>query len=65
MLVTELSQKSAEELKALAGELEAKLRDARFKIATRQLKNVSEINVARRDLARVKHVQANLSQPKV
>ncbi|MBP9747572.1 50S ribosomal protein L29 [Patescibacteria group bacterium] len=64
MLAKDLSQKSAEELKALAGELEAKLREARFNIATRQMKNVSAVNVIRRDLARVKHAQALISQPK-
>lgn len=61
MIAKDLLQKSAEELKTLASELEAKLRDARFKLATHQLKNVSEVGAMKRDLARVKTVLTQLS----
>ena len=61
MIAKDLLQKSAEELKAMAGELEAKLRDARFKLATHQFKNVGEIRAMKRDLARVKTVLTQLS----
>lgn len=61
MIAKDLTQKSAEELKTLASELEAKLRDARFKLATHQLKNTSEVSAMKRDLARVKTVLTQLS----
>lgn len=61
MIAKDLLQKSVEELKALASELEAQIRDARFKLATHQLKNVKQVAVFKRDLARVKTVLTQLS----
>ncbi len=58
----ELSTKTEQELRQLAGELQATLRDARFKVATRQLKNTSVMMVAKRDFARVQHALSKLSR---
>lgn len=62
MQSTELSTKTEQELRQLAGELQATLRDARFKVATRQLKNTSVMTIAKRDLARVQQALSKLSR---
>ncbi len=61
MLINELRSKTVDELNVLVGEIEAKLRDARFKLATRQFPKVSEIAVWNTDLARVKTVLRSLT----
>ncbi len=60
MLTNDLKQKSVEELNTLAAELAAKIRDAGFRLATRQLTKVSEVAAYKRDLARVKTVLRGL-----
>lgn len=60
MLAKDLKQKSVEELNTLAAELAAKIRDAGFRLATRQLTKVSEVAAYKRDLARVKTVLRGL-----
>ncbi len=54
MLAKDLILKTVDELKTLVAELEAKHRDARFKVSTHQLKKVSEMSALKRDLARIK-----------
>lgn len=60
MLTNDLKQKSVEELNTLVAELAAKIRDAGFRLATRQLTKVSEVAAYKRDLARVKTVLRGL-----
>lgn len=52
----ELRNKSREELVRMVAELEATIRDLRFKTATRQLTKVRDVRKAKRDLARIKSV---------
>ena len=49
----ELAQKTAEELKKMASDARAEIRDMRFKVATRQFTKVRGVCHAKRDLARV------------
>jgi ribosomal protein L29 len=49
----ELSKKTEKELQALLSETREKLREARFKDANKQLKNVREIRVARNVIANI------------
>lgn len=60
MLAKDLKQKSVEELNTLAAQLAANIRDAGFRLATRQLTKVSEVAAYKRDLARVKTVLRGL-----
>ena len=58
--MSELKLKSQDELRRLAQELQEKLRDARFKVATRQLTKVRELRALKKDLARITMI---LTQP--
>jgi ribosomal protein L29 len=49
----ELQKKTEKELQALLSETREKLREARFKDANKQLKNVREIRVARNVIANI------------
>jgi ribosomal protein L29 len=62
MDVTELRNKSAEELTRLAQELRAKLHDAEFSVAMHQSKKVRELRELKRDLARVLTIQQQTSK---
>ena len=53
MTAKELIEKTDAELEREAAELRGKLRDFRFQIASRQLKDVRDVRDAKRDLARV------------
>ncbi|MSR85280.1 50S ribosomal protein L29 [Candidatus Uhrbacteria bacterium] len=53
MNMQELKLKSLDELRRLADELGEKLREARFKVATRQLTKVRQLRVLKKDLARI------------
>lgn len=53
MNAKELTSLNATELSRLATEKRAVLRDLRFKVATRALAKVHEVNVVKRDLARI------------
>ena len=53
MNANELQQKTEKELETLANELRATIRDARFKLAVRQLSKVHTVRDAKRSLARV------------
>ncbi len=50
----ELKKKSDTDLRKILGESCEKLRDLRFKDANKQLKNVREIRIVRRTIARTK-----------
>lgn len=49
----ELQQKTAAELRKLAQDFRAEIRDLRFKVATRQNAKVRNLRHAKKDLARV------------
>lgn len=53
MEIKELKNKSTSELHKLLAEQREKLRDLRFKDANKQLKNVRELRVLKRDVARI------------
>ncbi len=53
MTSTELKQKSTQALEALLAESRDKLREMRFKVAQRQLKNVREVRRLKREVARI------------
>lgn len=53
MHMTELHQKSDQELRGMLGELREKLRRLRFERAANRLKNVQELSRVRQDIARV------------
>ncbi len=53
MTFKELKQKSANELKMMLKENREKLRGLKFDLASRKLKNVHEISVAKKDIARI------------
>lgn len=53
MLINELSIKTEAELEKMIPELKAKLRDLRFRVARRELKNVREIREAKKDIAKI------------
>jgi large subunit ribosomal protein L29 len=53
MKYKELKQKSPTELKKLLTESRDKLRDLRFKVATKQVKNVREIRRVKQQIARI------------
>lgn len=61
MLAKDLTQKTVDELNTLGAEIQTKLRDARFKIGTHQLKKVSEVSLLKRDMARIKTVLRHLA----
>lgn len=58
MKANELRQKSDIELRRMADELRADLRDLRFKIATRQHAKVRTVREAKKRLARIETVLA-------
>lgn len=64
MKFKELKNQSEAELKKLKVELQDKLRDLRFKIASRQLKNVRETREAKKTIARVMTLLANFKNNK-
>lgn len=53
MELKELKTKSVSELHKLLAEKREKLRELRFKDAAKQLKNVRELRVLKRDVARI------------
>lgn len=53
----EVQQKNPAELTALLGQLREKLRDARFRVAAKQLKDVRSIRKLRQQIARILTVQ--------
>jgi len=53
MEIKELKNKSEAELQKLLAETRDKLRELRFKDANRQLKDVREIRIARKDIAQI------------
>lgn len=58
----EIIQKSTEELKQLLAESRERLRESRFKAANKQLKNVREIRLLKRTIARISHQLTHLVQ---
>lgn len=52
MKINELRKKSKQELQKSALELRKKISDLRFKFSSNKLKNVKEIDNAKKDLAR-------------
>lgn len=56
MEAKELLQKQPDELRRMASELRAKLRDLRFKVATRQWSKVRTVRELKKDLAKVETV---------
>jgi large subunit ribosomal protein L29 len=53
MEYTNLENKTDTELKNMLNELQVKLGRMRFELANKTLKNVSEIKIVKRDIARV------------
>ena len=53
MKIKELREKNIEELKKLLTEKEDAVRKLRFDMATKQIKNVREIRVDKRDIAKI------------
>jgi len=53
MKITELRQKSKEELKKLLEEKRERLRQLRFDLASGKVKNVREIRQIRKEIARI------------
>lgn len=53
MTITELRQKSPEELKALLTEKRERLGELRFLLAQKKVKNVKEVASIRKDAARI------------
>lgn len=49
----ELKNKSKDELNKILSDSRDKLRDSRFKVANRQLKDVSSIKKIKKDIARI------------
>lgn len=59
----ELRPKGLPELSKLAGELREELRDLRFKVSQRQLKDVRRIREVKRDLARIETILTEQRRP--
>lgn len=53
MKITELSQKPKNELQALLSEKRERLRQLRFNISSGKVKNVREIRIIKKDIARI------------
>ncbi|KKQ68092.1 MAG: 50S ribosomal protein L29 [Candidatus Nealsonbacteria bacterium RIFCSPLOWO2_12_FULL_39_31] len=53
MKITELNQKTKEELKKTASDLKEKIRQFRFDLSSGKVKNVKSIRAARKDVARI------------
>jgi len=53
MKMTELSQKPKNELQILLSEKRERLRQLRFKISSGKVKNVREIRMTKKDIARI------------
>lgn len=56
MDIQELKTKSVEDLRRMASDLRASMRDGRFQLAMRQNKALPKTRVARKDLARIETV---------
>jgi large subunit ribosomal protein L29 len=59
MKLKELKQKNKIELKKLLSESSDKLRDLRFRVASRQLKDVRQIRKVKKTIARILTILAN------
>jgi len=53
MKIEEIRKKTDKELQILLAEIRNKLREARFKAASRQLKNYKELRSIKHDIARI------------
>ncbi len=53
MKITELSQKSKNELQTLLSEKRERLRQLRFNISSGKVKNVREIRIIKKDISRI------------
>ena len=53
MKIQELRPKSVKELQKILGENQDRLRDLRFRISQKQVKNIREIRVVKRTIARI------------
>lgn len=53
MTTTDLRKKDSTELNALLGEAREKVRELRFKLASRQLKDVRAVRQAKKEIARI------------
>ena len=53
MKIKELREKSEKELKKLLASSREKLRDLRFKVSQRQLKNIREVRLVKRNIAKI------------
>ncbi len=53
MDIKELKQKSVAELQTILNDYREKIRDLRFKIASKQIKNIREIREAKKTVARI------------
>jgi len=49
----DIRKKSEADLKKMLGELQGSMRDLRFKIAGKELKNHQQLKAARKDIARI------------
>jgi len=58
MKITDMRDKSAEELKASEGDLRREMFNLRFQVVTGEIQNPSRIRLARREIARIKTVTA-------
>lgn len=56
MKLRELQEKSTEELKRIYTDLCEKRQELNFKVASKQLKNVREIRLARTNIAQIKTI---------
>ncbi len=61
MKMKELREKTDRELDRLLAELRDKVRDMRFKIASRQLSDVRDVRAARKDIARILTIRKSKS----
>ncbi len=61
MKMKELREKTDRELDRLLAELRDKVRDMRFKIASRQLSDVRDVHDARKAIARILTLRRSLS----
>lgn len=53
MKISDVRKKSDKELQMILAEIRNKLREARFKAASRQLKNYKELRIFKHDIARI------------
>ncbi|OGF28228.1 50S ribosomal protein L29 [Candidatus Falkowbacteria bacterium RIFOXYC2_FULL_47_12] len=62
MELKELQQKSTKDLHALLGQKREAMRAARFQTAAKQLKNVRELRVLKKDIAHILTVLNSISK---